>query len=200
MFDWVVAIVVGAGLVGVALLMFGENIVPPIPSEVVMPLAGFAAAQGHLSFPGVVAAGTLGAVAGAYAWYVVGRRISQARLRAFVQRHGRWLTVDVEDLERSERFFQRRGGWAVFAGRLAPGVRTFISVPAGLLDMPKAPFLAWTTAGTALWCLLLASAGYLLADQYHRVERFLDPVSWAVLAAVVGLYLWRVARARPRGA
>jgi membrane protein DedA with SNARE-associated domain len=197
-FDWVVSVVVGAGLVGVALLMFGENIVPPIPSEVVMPLAGFAAAQGHLNFPGVVAAGTAGALAGAYAWYAVGRRVGQSRLRSLVQRHGRWLTLDLDDLDKSERFFQRHGGWAVFLGRLAPGVRTFISVPAGVMGMPRAAFVAWTAAGTALWCLILAAAGFLLANQYQRVERFLDPVGWAVLAAIVGLYAWRAARAGRR--
>ncbi|HVI34334.1 DedA family protein [Phenylobacterium sp.] len=199
MFEWVVGVVVGAGLVGVALLMFGENLVPPIPSEVVMPLAGFAAAQGHLSFPGVVAAGTAGAVAGASFWYVVGRRIPEARLRAWVERHGRWLTIDTEELDRAQRAFARRGGWAVFLGRLIPGVRTFVSVPAGVVRMAWWRFLGWTALGTAVWTLFLAGAGYLLAAEYHLVERWMDPVSEVVLAGVVVLYVWRVARRRKPG-
>lgn len=189
-------VVVGAGLAGVALLMFGENIVPPIPSEVVLPLAGFAAAQGHFSLGGVVAAGAAGAVAGACVWYALGRCISDERLEAWVERHGRWLTLDREDLDRARSFFERRGGWAVFVGRLVPGVRTFISVPAGLAGMPWPAFLAWTAAGTTLWTALLAGAGYALAGQYRLVEAWLDPVAKAVLAGVVALYLWRVWRRR----
>lgn len=198
MFEWVVGVIVGAGLVGVALLMLGENILPPIPSEVVMPLAGFAAAQGLLSFPGVVAAGTAGAVAGASLWYGVGRKIPEARLRAWVARHGRWLTIDTDELDRAQRAFARHGGWAVFLGRLIPGVRTFVSVPAGVVRMTWWRFLGWTTLGTALWTLLLAGAGYLLAAEYHRVERWMDPVSEVVLAGVAMLYVWRVARRRKR--
>lgn len=193
MFEEIVAIIAAAGLVGVALLMFAENVAPPIPSEVIMPLAGFAAAQGQLSFTGVVAAGTAGALAGATLWYWFGRRYGEARLRRLVERHGRWLTLEAEDLERSSRFFRRWGGWTVFAGRLIPGVRTFISVPAGLHRMRLAVFLAWTAVGTAIWTLFLAACGYVLEAQYRRVEAWIDPVSAAVFAAVVLAYLWRVA-------
>lgn len=200
MFEFVVGVIIAAGLVGVALLMFAENIVPPIPSEVVMPLAGFAAAQGHLSFPGVVLAGTAGALAGAWVWYALGRRVRPETLEGWVERHGRWLTIDREDLDRSRRLFETRGGLAVFLGRLVPGVRTFISVPAGVVRMPPPAFLVWTAMGTALWTLLLASAGYLLEAEHHRVERWLDPATEVLLAAAVGLYLYRVyRRRRPKG-
>lgn len=198
MFDWIVGVVVLFGLAGVLFLMFAENVFPPIPSELIMPLAGFAAAQGHLSFPGVVAAGTLGALAGAALWYWVGRRAPPQKLEAWVGRHGRWLTIDVDDLERSRRFFRRSGGWAVFVGRLVPGVRTFISVPAGLVRMPAGPFLAWSAAGTALWTLFLAGLGYLLESRYHLVERWLDPVTQILLAAAVLFYVVRVIRYRRR--
>src|SRR5688572_19050436 len=109
MFEFILAMIVAGGLLGVALLMFAENIVPPVPSELIMPLAGFAAAQGRLSFLGVVAAGTLGAVAGAYVWYFIGRRIPEHKLAGWVDRHGRWLTLDTSDLRKSRAFFQRRG-------------------------------------------------------------------------------------------
>lgn len=198
MFDLILGIIVAGGLVGVAVLMFAENIVPPIPSEVIMPLAGFAAAQGDLNFAGVVAAGAAGATAGAYVWYAVGRRVSEARLERWVARHGRWLTLDASDLERSRAFFRRRGALAVFLGRLAPGVRTFVSVPAGVMRMPQIPFMIATTLGTAIWTAMLAAAGYLLEQEYERVAAWLDPVSTVVLAAVVAAYLIRAIRWRRR--
>lgn len=200
MFDFILGAIVAGGLVGVLLLMFAENIVPPIPSELIMPLAGFAAAQGHLSFAGVVAAGTLGAVAGAYVWYLAGRRVSEAAFARWIDRHGRWLTLDAADLDRSRAFFQRRGAVAVFAGRLIPGVRTLVSVPAGLMRMPRGVFFVSTTLGTALWTALLAAAGYALEHEYRRVEAWLDPVSAAVVALLVGAYLFRALRRRRPGA
>lgn len=198
MFDLILGIIVAGGLVGVAVLMFAENIVPPIPSEVIMPLAGFAAAQGDLNFAGVVAAGAAGATAGAYVWYAVGRRVSEARLERWIERHGRWLTLDASDLERSRTFFRRRGALAVFLGRLAPGVRTFVSVPAGVMRMPQIPFMIATTLGTAIWTAMLAAAGYLLEQEYERVAAWLDPVSAVVITALVAAYLIRAIRWRRR--
>lgn len=200
MFEWIVGIIVAFGLAGVLLLMFAENVFPPIPSELIMPLAGFAAAQGHLSFPGVVAAGATGALAGAALWYWVGRAVSPERLDRWVDRYGRWLTVDRDDLQRSRSFFRRHGGWAVFLGRLAPGVRTFISVPAGLTHMRASPFLAWSALGTTLWTLFLASLGYVLEARYHLVEQWLDPVSTVLVIGAVGFYIVRVVRYRSRTA
>lgn len=194
MFELILSVIVAGGLLGVALLMFVENILPPVPSELIMPLAGFAAAQGRLSFLGVVVAGALGAVAGAYVWYFVGRRVSENRLADWIDRHGRWLTLDTSDLRKSRRFFQRRGALAVFLGRLVPGVRTFVSVPAGLMRMPHAVFLVSTTLGTALWTTMLATAGYALEHEYRRVEAWLDPISAIVIVLLAGAYLLRALR------
>lgn len=194
MFEFVLSIIVAGGLIGVAFLMFAENIVPPIPSELIMPLAGFAAAQGDMNLAGVAAAGTIGATSGAYVWYAVGQRVSEPRLERWIDRHGRWLTLDAEDLERSRAYFRRRGVLAVFLGRLAPGVRTFVSVPAGVMRMPHGPFILATTAGTALWTTMLAAAGYLLEQEYHRVAAWLDPVSTVVFGALIVAYLVRVYR------
>lgn len=196
MFEWVVAIVAAGGLLGVAFLMFAENILPPIPSELIMPLAGFAAAQGEMSFAGVLVAGTVGAVLGASFWKLLGRRVSREHLRAWTSRHGRWLTLEPEDLDRAMRLFERHGAITVFLGRLIPGVRTFISVPAGVARMSWPTFLIWTTLGTALWTAALAAAGYLLAAEYHRVERWIDPVSQMVLISVAAAYLVRLVRGR----
>lgn len=196
MFEFILGVIVAGGLVGVALLMLAENIVPPVPSELIMPLAGFAAAQGRIDFLGVLAAGTLGAVAGAYVWYLVGRRVPEDRLAVWIDRHGRWLTLDTSDLRKSREFFQRRGAIAVFVGRLIPGVRTFISVPAGLMRMPHAVFFLATTLGTALWTTMLAAAGYALEHEYRRVEAWVDPISAVVVGTLLVAYLVRVLRSR----
>lgn len=193
MFDWILNVIGRAGLPGLALLMFLENLVPPIPSELIMPLAGFEAARGRFSFTGVVVAGTLGSLAGAAFWYEVGRRIGCERLSHWVDRHGRWLALSADDVARSAIWFERHGNWAVFLGRLAPGVRTLISVPAGIAAMPAPVFLAWTFAGTALWTALLAGAGYMLNSQYDRVEGWTNPIANLVFAAAIGFYLYRVA-------
>lgn len=198
MFDWVVAIVISGGVLGVAFLMFAENVFPPIPSEVIMPLAGFAAAQGQMNFAAVVAAGSAGALAGAVLWKVVGRRVPQRRLGAWIDRHGRWLTLERRDLARARLVFRSHGAPTVFFGRLLPAVRTFISVPAGLVRMRWGSFILWSALGTLLWTLVLATAGYLLAAEYHRVERWLNPVTTTILAAMAALYLWRVLRWKAR--
>jgi membrane protein YqaA with SNARE-associated domain len=131
MFDWITGLVERTGYVGIALLMLAENVFPPIPSELIMPLAGFAAAQGELGMAGVVAAGTAGALAGALLWYGLGRWVGLERLKRWAAEHGRWLTVSPDDLDRAAAWFGRHGGAAVLVGRLVPAVRTLISVPAG---------------------------------------------------------------------
>ena len=192
MLDWITGLLGSLGYVGVTFLMFLENVFPPIPSELIMPLAGFTAAQGKLSLVGVVAAGTLGSVLGALPLYYLGRRLGAARLKSLADRHGRWLTLDGDDIERAIAWFDRHGGAAVFIGRLVPGVRSLISVPAGIDRMPLVPFLLFTTLGSGVWTGLLAYLGHLLGGRYQEVERYLNPVSYAVLGAVVAVYLWRV--------
>lgn len=199
MFDWITALIDQLGLPGVALMMFLENVFPPIPSELIMPLAGFNAAQGRMGLIGVILAGTLGSLAGAVLWYLLGRAIGTARLRRLATRHGRWLTVTPSELDRADAWFDRHGGAAVFLGRLVPTVRTLISIPAGLSEMPPGRFLLWSGLGTLIWTTLLALAGYLLEDAYHRVEGWVNPVSTVVVVGIVGLYLWRVATWGRRG-
>lgn len=199
MFDWITALIDQLGLPGVALMMFLENVFPPIPSELIMPLAGFNAAQGRMGLVGVILAGTLGSLAGAVLWYLLGRAVGTARLRRLAARHGRWLTVTPGELDRADAWFDRHGGVAVFLGRLVPTVRTLISIPAGLSEMPLGRFLAWSGLGTLIWTTLLALTGYLLEDAYHRVENWVNPVSTVVVVGIVGLYLWRVATWGRRG-
>lgn len=204
MFDWVATVVERMGYAGIALLTLLENVFPPIPSELIMPLAGFVARRGGLDFWGAVLAGSIGSFVGAVAWYEVGRRIGEERLRDWVERRGCWLGIDGEDVDRAGGWFERHGATAVLIGRLVPGVRTFISVPAGFSEMPRGRFAAFTLVGTAAWTLTLTWAGQLLGVNYDRVERFIDPVSWAVLAAVVlipaarALRRWRKRRSARR--
>lgn len=196
MIDWITGFVRQAGYVGVFLLMLAENVVPPIPSELIMPLAGFAAARGHLSIPLVVLAGTAGSLLGALFWYVLGRRLGLERLKRLAARHGRWLTLSPDDVARADDWFGRHGGKAVFLGRLVPTVRTLISVPAGINGMPLPSFLAWSALGTLMWTALLAGAGFLLQSQYELVADYLNPASTVLIALIVAWYLYRVATFR----
>ncbi|MFM9046562.1 MAG: DedA family protein [Cyanobium sp.] len=181
--------------------MFLENLFPPIPSEVIMPLGGFYVQQGKLALIPVVLAGLLGTVLGALPWYGIGRLVNEERIEHWLARHGRWIGISPQELRRSHTWFNRHGTALVFWGRLIPGIRTLISVPAGIEMMPMAPFLIWTTAGSLIWTLLLTLAGFLLGEGYNRVELWLDPVTKVVkvllvvaaLAALVwlGLRIWK---------
>lgn len=198
MFDAIVDIVSSTGYIGVFLLMFLENVFPPIPSELIMPLAGFSAANGELNFVGVVAAGTAGSVVGALPWYYAGAKLGKARLMRFADRHGYWLTMEPADIETANEWFGRHGKAAVFFGRLLPTIRTLISVPAGLARMPMVAFLAYSTVGSLIWTALLALAGYLLESQYEKVSNYIDPISIAVIALVVLTYVYRLVRLKSR--
>ena len=192
MFDLVASIVEKSGYAGVFLLMLAENVFPPFPSEVIMPLAGFAAARGDLNAVAVAAAGTAGSLLGALLWYVLGRRIGLKRLQRWAGRGGRWIALSPGELGRASAWFERHCGKAVLFGRLLPTVRTLISVPAGIARMPFARFILYSAIGSALWTSGLAAAGYLLEDRYEQVAHYLNPVANVIFAAITGAYLYRV--------
>ena len=200
MFDWMSGVVAQGGYLGIALLMLAENVFPPIPSELIMPMAGFNAGRGTLSFVGVVAAGTLGSLAGALLWYCIGRWIGLERLRSWAAKHGRWATVAPADLDRAAAAFERHSGKTVLFGRLIPAIRTLISVPAGIAAMQLPRFLAFSALGTGVWTTILAAAGYLLEDSYRKVGDYLNPVANVILAVLVLGYLYRVVTFRRRPA
>jgi len=199
-FDWITRMVEATGHVGVFLLMLAENVFPPIPSELVMPLAGFVAARGDLSLVGVVLAGTAGSLLGTTLWYWLGRRLGAAGLKRFATRHGRWLTLTPDEIDQACGWFNRHCGAAVLFGRLAPTVRTLISVPAGFVGMPLPRFLAYSAIGSAGWTAALAGAGYLLEDGYTAVSAYVNPVSNAVFGGIALWYVYRVATFRRRTA
>lgn len=165
------------GYGAIVLVMLLENVVPPIPSEVVMPLAGFLIQQGKLELLPTVLAGLLGTVLGAWFWYGIGRMINEQRLENWLRRHGRWIGLRPEDLARSRRWFNRHGVAVVFWGRIIPGVRTLVSLPAGIELMPQPLFLVWTTAGSMLWILMLTIAGLALGSGYEGVAARIHSLS-----------------------
>ncbi|MBU3076470.1 DedA family protein [Sphingomonas quercus] len=194
MTEWVNGLVDQLGYGGILFLMFLETIFPPIPSEVIMPLAGVAAARGDLSLAGVIAAGTAGAMAGNTVWYYVARWLGLARFRPLVIRYGRIFTLTVEELDRVDAMFGRRGHWFVCIGRVTPNLRSLVSVPAGLFGMRLVPFLIFSTIGTACWTGALAAAGYVLRARYAGIETVLGPASLAVMLLLAGLYVVRLIR------
>lgn len=193
MSDWVIRLIDSTGYTGVFLLMLLETVFPPIPSEVIMPVAGLRAANGPMTLGGVVASGTAGAMAGNLFWYLVARAIGVGRLKRFIERHGRWLALDWCDVEKVERLFGRFGPWVVLVGRMLPTARTMISVPAGFLRMHLARFFLWSAFGTAVWSGALALAGYALGMQFGQVEEIVGPVSSAIISLIAGAYVWRQA-------
>ncbi|PZV20662.1 MAG: alkaline phosphatase [Leptolyngbya sp.] len=200
MFNWITTWIESLGYLGIFGLMVLEHLIPPIPSELVMPLAGFVSRRSpDLNLATVIVAGSLGSLIGASAWYVVGRLITQDQLMDWVRRYGRWLTLKPSDIEKSVEFFQQgRGSWVVGAGRMVPGVRTYVSVPAGLSHMPLLPYLVYSAVGTVLWTGALAVAGYLLGNQFDRVQEFIAPISKIVLISLAAIAIVWVIRRRQR--
>jgi membrane protein DedA with SNARE-associated domain len=199
---WAEAIIVGLGYPGIVLIMFLETVFPPIPSEVVMPFAGFLAARGSFNIIGVVVAGTLGAAAGATVLYGLAAWAEDHVVVGLIRRFGKWLTVSEDDLNRSLHLFDQHGAAAVFFGRLVPGVRSLISLPAGMSKMKLARFLAFTAFGSAIWNVLLAGSGYLLGDNWAQVEVWLLNVErvLGVVVAIAGVWvvIWFIRRVRAR--
>jgi membrane protein DedA with SNARE-associated domain len=189
--DWVIRLIDFGGYGGVFLLSLIETILLPLPSELILPVAGMRAANGPLHLGGVILASTAGSMTGNMLWYCAARSIGLDRLRLFVDRHGRWLAMDWRDIERVGNLFQRFGPAIVFTGRLVPGLRTFVSIPAGLVRMKVLNFALWSTIGTALFAAGFASLGYAAGTQVAGIEKVAGPVASAVVTGMVFLYLWR---------
>jgi len=192
--NWVQDVINQFGYFGVALLVVIENIFPPIPSEIVLPFAGFVAQQGSAgvaqsdtSVIGMMIAATIGSVVGALILYVISSAIGPERLRAFVQRFGRWFGVKQTDLLRAEAWFDRRSFVAVLVGRCVPLIRSIVSIPAGFRRMKLTSFILLTAVGSAVWNIALIGAGALLGDQWERVGEYVGVFQWLVIAAILVL-------------
>lgn len=194
---WINSVMETMGYPGIALLMFLENVFPPIPSELIMPAAGFTAAEGHLTLWGVILSGAAGSVLGQLPLYYLGRALGLQRIKRFADRHGRWLMLNATNIERADGWFNRHGWLAIFVCRVIPGLRSYISIPAGVARMNLIGFLLWTTLGTALWTAVLAVLGLWLGQHYEQVSQFLGPISTIVgVGVVVAIIVWIVRRRR----
>lgn len=192
MFNWILHIIESGGYGGIFFLMVLENIFPPIPSEVILPLAGFAAARGDLHIVSVILVATCGAVAGCLPWYVLGRIFSTSRLKRLSARYGRLLTLSPDDIDGANRWFTRHGQKTVLFGRLIPTVRTLISIPAGIARMPLGSFLLYSFVGSAIWTTALVFVGYILQSHYDAVSRYVNVVSDGIVLLIIAVYLYRV--------
>jgi len=205
MVDWITAVprLLGAaaesspllGYAAIAVAMLLETVVAPMPAELILPFAGYLVHEGRLELVPVILAGVLGSVLGAWCWYGLGRLINERRLERFAARHGTWLGFSPAALAASRRWFNRHGVAVVFWGRVIPGVRTFVSVPAGIELMPQPAFLSWTAAGSLLWVSALTVAGLGLGAHYAKVLTWLEPVGGVLLGALavavaVALLFW----------
>ena len=192
---WVLIIMAKFGYLGIIFAMFAENVFPPIPSELIMPAAGFAVARGDLNLILVILAGTLGSVIGALPLYYLGRLLNEDRLMVFTQKYGKYVFVKPSDIQSSSVWFDKHGSKAVFFGRMVPGIRSFISIPAGMSKMPILPFLAFTALGSSIWTSLLTIAGYYFGENYEVIETMLAPYSKGfLLLAVVIIIAWFMKR------
>lgn len=192
--DWVTRVVETVGYGGVAFLVALENVFPPIPSEVVLPLAGFVAGRGDASLWGMIAAATTGSMIGAVILYGVAAGVGPVRLRRFVVRFGRWFGLDEDDLDRSEQWFDDHSGRAVLLCRCVPLIRSLVSIPAGFRRMPLGRFSVYTLIGSLVWNIALVGGGYLLGDRWEQMEDPLELFQLVVVAVIllaVGWFAWR---------
>ncbi len=198
--QWVTDVVDALGYVGVASIVALENLFPPIPSEVVLPLAGFLAGQGRATLLGMIAAATVGSVVGAWVLYAIAWAVGPVRIHRFVVRYGRWFGVDTTEVDRAESWFDRRAGSAVLICRCVPLIRSLVSIPAGFRRMPLVRFTLFTALGSLVWNVVLVSAGYALGDRWDDVQHYVGALQWVVIAAIVIVVAWFVWRrvVRPR--
>ena len=174
----------------IGLAMFLENIIPPIPSEIIMPLGGFFVYQQKLNFYILVLWGLIGTVAGSLPWYYLGRLVNEKRLSKFLDKRGKFVGITSIDLAKSKRWFDKYGVALVFWGRLVPGVRTLISVPAGTELMPLNKFLIWTTFGSLIWVLLLTYFGYVFGENYQIIETYLDQIKYILKPIIILILIY----------
>ncbi|WP_329014093.1 DedA family protein [Micromonospora rifamycinica] len=193
---WVASVIDSLGAVGVAFLVALESIIPPIPSEIVLAMAGYLAAEGRFNLVVIVAAATVGSLVGALVLYWLGAAIGEERLKHWLDRIP---LVDRDDLEKADRWFERHGRWAVLIGRLVPVVRSLVSVPAGANRMPMGEFVLLTTLGSGVWNALVVGLGYTLGSRWQDVEKYSDWFNYAIFAVfAVMIASWAARKIRSR--
>lgn len=198
MTEFILDLIQSWGYLGIAILMFLENVFPPIPSEVIMGLGGVMVGQGRFDYWTLVTVAVIGTTLGNWVWYWIGRWFGYERLKPLVDRFGRWLTLDWDEVEKMHDWFLKYGSGIVFVCRFLPIARTMISLPAGMVGMNQLKFLLWTAAGSTIWIAALAGAGSWFGQQFHEVERFIGPVALIAIGSIVLLYVYRVVTWKPK--
>ena len=191
--SWVQDVIEQLGYLGVALLVVAENVFPPIPSEIVLPFAGFVARRGSDSVVIMILAATVGSVVGALIMYWIAAVIGDDRLHAFTRKFGKWVQIRESDLTKAEDWFDRHAMAAVLVGRCVPLIRSVVSIPAGFRRMKLVPYMLYTFLGSLVWNIALVGAGALLGDNWERVGSYVGVFQWAVIALVVAAvarFLW----------
>jgi membrane protein DedA with SNARE-associated domain len=196
--EFILDLIESWGYAGIFILMFLENVFPPIPSEVIMALGGVAVAQGRFDFWTMVTVAVAGTTFGNWVWYGVGRWVGYERLKPLIDRYGRWLTLDWDEVERLHAFFLKYGSGIVFFCRFLPIARTMISLPAGMVQMSQLKFLVWTAAGSTIWITALAGAGSWFGKQFAEVDRFIGPLAVVAIGTLVLVYIYRVVTWKPK--
>jgi membrane protein DedA with SNARE-associated domain len=192
--EWVQDVLSGGGLAVLFALVLAENLFPPIPSEVILPLAGFLVSEGEMTVVGALVAATAGSTAGALILYTLGRYGG----RPVLLRHGRLLRLSRQRLDRADAWFDEHGPKIVFLGRMVPGVRSVVSIPAGMSEMPLVTFVALTLAGSAIWNAALIGAGWALGDNWERVTAAIESANVFLIAGALALVGLTVIRRRAR--
>ncbi|WEI18797.1 DedA family protein [Acinetobacter proteolyticus] len=188
--EWVLSIMEKLGYLGIAFLMFLDNIFPPIPSEIIMPSAGYTASKGELTLIGVIIAGSAGSILAAMLFYWIGRKVPQHRLFQFIERYGKYLRIQVADLDKALTWFNKHGHRIVFFGRMIPAVRSLISIPAGISRMPFSKFMLYSSAGTVIWTSFLAYLGYHFSENQALMLAILQRISYLIFALIALYIIW----------
>ena len=183
--SWVQDVIEQLGYLGVALLVVLENVFPPIPSEIVLPFAGFVAQRGSDSVVLMILAATVGSVIGALIMYWIAAIIGDERLHAFTRRFGKWVQIREADLTRAEEWFDRHAMSAVLVGRCVPLIRSVVSIPAGFRRMKLIPYIAYTFLGSLVWNIALVGAGAVLGENWERVEPVVATFQWIVIVVIL---------------
>lgn len=190
--DWLVQVMHQLHYLGIFLLLVLARVIPPVPAESVIPLAGIGAATGEYNLFLVAVAGGLGSLAGQLVWFLPSRLMGRERLEAFLKKYGPWLTIHPKKVQKSTAWFEKRGGLAVLLSQPVPGVRTLISIPAGACGMSILRYSLCSGVGSILWTLVLAWTGYMLSS-WPFAYRLVGYFTVGLVAVLVGLYLYRLA-------
>lgn len=190
MTQWIISIMEKLGYLGISLLMFLDNVFPPIPSEVIMPSAGYAASQGELLLIGVIVAGSFGSLLAAALLYWLGRKIQHDRLFTWIDRYGKYVFIHSKEVEKALTWFERYGHRIVFFGRMIPAVRSLISIPAGMSGMPFWKFMLYSGLGTIIWTTFLACVGFYFGENKAFMQQIFSQVGYVMVAAVLIVIGW----------